>query len=171
MFSLSVDLGSGVAPMHPKSLAIPPHGNGNRAASRNRNDRPIVFFDGECNLCNGTVQFILDRDGAGRFLFAPLQSGAASELLGEKAGTESSTMILLENGRLYERSSAALRIARHLGGLWPLAYALMVIPRPLRDMVYNFVARNRYRWFGKAEQCRLITPEVRERFLQDSSGG
>ena len=157
--------------MHPETPAIPPRSSGNRTASGNLNDRPIVFFDGECNLCNGTVQFILDRDGAGRFFFAPLQSGAASELLGEQAGTDTGTMILLEDGRLYERSSAALRIARHLGGLWPLAYGLIIIPWPLRDMVYNFLARNRYRWFGKAEQCRLMTPEVRERFLYDSSGG
>lgn len=127
----------------------------------------IVLFDGVCNLCNASVLFVVDRDPGGLFAFAPLQSPEARQLLAERGyeGTDLSTVLLVEGDRVYERSTAALRVARTLTGGWPLLYAFMVVPRPVRDAVYAWVARNRYRWFGREDACRIPTPELRARFL------
>lgn len=133
-----------------------------------RQDGPVVLFDGVCNLCNGAVNFIIDRDPSARFRFAALQSSQAAELLaplGRVPEAEPNSFILVEDGRLYERSTAALRVARRMGGAWRLFYAFILIPRPIRDAAYRFIAKNRYRWFGKAEACRMPTPELRARFL------
>jgi predicted DCC family thiol-disulfide oxidoreductase YuxK len=131
--------------------------------------QPVVLFDGVCNLCNGAVQFIVDRDPRGTLRFASLQSEPAAELLrahGKAPPTgDPDSVVLIEDGRVYESSGAALRIARHLRAPWGLLYALVIVPRFLRDAVYRFIARNRYRWFGKSEQCRIPTPELRARFL------
>ena len=128
---------------------------------------PVVLFDGVCNLCNGSVQFILKRDPRGRFRFASLQSEAGRSLMAEHGLDPDvlSSVVLVEDGRAWQESSAALRIARHLPGGWKLLRVFTVIPRPLRDAVYRWIARNRYRWFGKTETCWLPTPELRERFL------
>ena len=129
----------------------------------------VVFFDGVCNLCNGTVQFILDRDKREAFRFAPLQSETAEKMLSGRVLAEDrdalDSVILVEGEKVYERSDAALRIARRLSGPWPVLYAFIIVPRFLRDFVYRFIARNRYRWFGRTEQCRVPTPELRARFL------
>jgi predicted DCC family thiol-disulfide oxidoreductase YuxK len=134
-------------------------------------ERPVLFFDGECNLCNSSVQFIIRHDKQKRFLFAPLQSPAGREALsnislsfGEGRG-EVSSLILLYRGRYYIRSSAALHTARLLSGLWPVLYAGMILPRFLRDAVYDFISRNRYKWFGKRSECMIPTPELKERFI------
>ncbi len=126
-----------------------------------------VLFDGECNLCNGTVQFIIRRDRRNRFRFAALQSEAGKTMLqSHRLPPEAlDTVVLISGGRAYTRSDAALGIARRLDGLWPLCYAAVVIPRFLRDRAYDFIARNRYRWFGKREECMVPTPELRSRFL------
>ncbi len=126
-------------------------------------DRPVVFFDGECNLCNGGVQFIIKRDKKKRFLFAPLQSAAGAEA--KHNVHEVDSFILFHNGKYYIKSSAALHIAKLMGGLWPTLYAGIIIPRFLRDGIYEFVARNRYKWFGKRNECMIPTPELRARFL------
>jgi len=123
----------------------------------------IVLFDGVCNLCNGAVQFILARDPGARFQFAALQSETARRLLGSNASIES--MALVEAGQVFRKSAAALRIARKLSFPWPLLYAFVVVPRPLRDLIYDWVARHRYGWFGKRETCWLPTPELRGRFI------
>lgn len=129
--------------------------------------RATVLFDGVCNLCNASVLFVIDRDPGGRFRFAPLQSDEGRAVLREHgfAGGDLSSVVLVERGRVYTRSAAALRIARRLTGAWPLLYALVAVPRPLRDAVYDWVARNRYRWFGREAACRMPTPELRRRFL------
>jgi predicted DCC family thiol-disulfide oxidoreductase YuxK len=131
--------------------------------------RAIVLFDGVCNLCNGAVQFILDRDPAGRFSFASLQSERGRAILVEHGGTPSvgdpDTIYLVEDGRLFDRSTAALRIARQLSFPWWLAAAWLAVPRFLRDVVYRFIAENRYRWFGRTDECRVPTPELRARML------
>ena len=127
--------------------------------------RAIVLFDGVCNLCNSSVHFIIARDPAARFRFAALDSAAGQRLLAESGLSGSLSVVLIENGRAYTRSAAALRIARRLRFPWPLLYALIVVPRPLRDAVYDWIARNRYRWFGKREVCMTPTPELRSRFL------
>lgn len=130
---------------------------------------PVVLFDGVCNLCNGAVQFIVDRDPEGTFRFASLQSERAAALLREQGreppAGDPESLVLIEGGRLYERSTAALRIARRLRGAWPLLYTFVVVPRFVRDAVYRLIARNRYRWFGKSAECRVPTPELRARFL------
>jgi predicted DCC family thiol-disulfide oxidoreductase YuxK len=127
----------------------------------------VILFDGVCNLCNGSIQFIIERDPGRHFQFAPLQSQAASRLLASAAPQPlPDSMVLVEDGRLWTRSTAALRIARRLRFPWPAAYAMIVIPRPLRDWIYNLVARNRYRWFGKREACMVPTPALRARFLE-----
>jgi predicted DCC family thiol-disulfide oxidoreductase YuxK len=129
--------------------------------------RTVVLFDGVCNLCNGFVQFVIARDRDARFAFASLQSDAAARLLARTrlAGPQSESIVLVDAGRLFTRSTAALRITRALGFPWNLAYALIVVPRPLRDWVYAVIARNRYRWFGKRDVCMVPTPDLRRRFL------
>jgi predicted DCC family thiol-disulfide oxidoreductase YuxK len=127
----------------------------------------IILFDGVCNLCNGFVQFVIERDPAARFRFGALQSERAQSLLAS-AGCQApvrETVVLIEDGRVFTRSTAALRIVRRLQLPWPLAYGFILIPRPLRDAVYDWIARHRYRWFGQREQCMLPTPERRDRFL------
>jgi len=127
----------------------------------------VLLFDGVCTLCNGFVRFVIERDPAGRFQFAPLQSAAAARLLGVARPPLPDSLVLLEEGRLFTRSTAALRVARGLRFPWPLVYAFVVVPRPVRDWVYDAVARNRYRWFGRRDVCMVPTPELRSRFLND----
>jgi predicted DCC family thiol-disulfide oxidoreductase YuxK len=127
----------------------------------------VVLFDGVCNLCNGSVAFIVARDPAAHFHFAPLQSEAAQRLLNKSdlTGALPDSIALIEDGHLYTRSTAALRIARRLRFPWPVFYALIVLPRWLRDAGYDFIARHRYRWFGKREACMMPAPNLRRRFL------
>lgn len=127
----------------------------------------IVLFDGVCNLCQGAVGFLLPRDRWGRLRFASLQSDAGRRLLAEH-GLDRATpdsLVLVDNGRAWVKSAAALRIARHLGGAWRLTALFWIVPRPLRDWAYDVIARNRYRWFGRTEACLLPRPEWQGRFL------
>jgi predicted DCC family thiol-disulfide oxidoreductase YuxK len=127
----------------------------------------VVLFDGVCNLCNGSVSFIVARDPAAHFHFAALQSEAAQRLLRESGVHENlpDSVALVEHSRVYTRSTAALRIARQLRFPWPVFYALIVLPRWLRDAGYDLIARHRYRWFGRRDACMMPTPELRRRFL------
>ena len=127
----------------------------------------VVLFDGVCNVCSASVQFIHKRDPQGHFKFAALQSDAGREILdGFGLRTDDfDTIVLVDGERHYTRSTAALRIARQLRGLWPLMYGFIVVPRFLRDAVYNLIARNRYTWFGRKDECMVPTPELRARFL------
>ena len=130
-----------------------------------------ILFDGVCNLCNGFVQFIIRHDAAGRYRFAALQSEAGRALLlahGVAPATlaaDPDSVILLSGGQLYSHSTAVLRIARGLGGVWQLAALGGVLPRAWRDGIYRFIARHRYRWFGRQESCMLPTPALKARFL------
>ena len=127
----------------------------------------LILFDGVCNLCNGFVQFIIRRDPAGRFRFAALQSEAGQALLaahGLAPVAEPESVLLLSGGRLYSHSDAVLRIARELGGPWRLLGVGQLLPRRWRDAAYRFVARHRYRWFGRQDSCWLPTPELKARF-------
>ena len=129
----------------------------------------LVLFDGVCNLCNSSVLFIIDRDPAARFRFAALQSDAAAEVLAslgsDVPAPGADSIVLVEDGRAYQRSDAALRIAKGLRQPWPLLGAFLVVPRPVRDWVYDLIAKNRYRWFGRQDACRVPTPDLRERFV------
>lgn len=131
-------------------------------------DHAVVFFDGVCNLCNAAVNFILDRDPDGYFRFAPLQSDVTDAFLppGLRSDDSLGTIVLLEDGTAYVRSTAALRIARRLTAPWPLLYAAILLPRRLRDAVYAWIANHRYRWFGRRDKCRIPTPEEKDRFLE-----
>ena len=127
----------------------------------------LILFDGLCNLCSGSVQFVVGRDPAGRFQFAPLQSPTAQRVLQEHGVTASlpDSIVLVEDGQVFTRSTAALRIARRLPFPWPLLAVFIAVPRPLRDGIYSLAARYRYRWFGKLDRCMIPTPAVRSRFL------
>lgn len=127
----------------------------------------IILFDGVCNLCNSSVTFIIDRDRKEMFQFASLQSDVGQALLAKHGlpAQEFGSFVLIEQDRAFTKSTAALRIARELGGWWRILYGFIVVPRPLRDVVYSFVARNRYRWFGQSDTCRIPTPDLQRRFL------
>ncbi len=130
------------------------------------NGRSVVLFDGVCNLCNGFVRFIIKRDKEDNFLFASLQSSEAKQLLDDHAAGKSlTTIVLIENGKIYTRSTAALRICRRLSGGWPLLYGLIIIPTFIRNGVYNFVAKFRYRFFGKKDHCMVPTEDIRQKFF------
>ena len=129
--------------------------------------QPLLLFDGVCNLCNAAVTFVIDRDTRKRFRFASLQSQTGQTVLRQlgRPTAEFDSFVLWENGHFYEQSTAALRVARHLSGGWPLLYGLIIVPGFIRDSVYRFIARNRYRWFGQRDACMLPTPDLKERFL------
>ncbi len=129
----------------------------------------IVLFDGVCNLCSGSVRFIVERDPDAYFRFASIQSEAGAELMREHGLAlpegDPSSIVLVEDGRALQRSTAALHIVRRLKMPWKLLWAFVIVPRFLRDAVYDFIARHRYRWFGKKDVCMVPTPELRARFL------
>lgn len=131
------------------------------------NDNKIVLFDGVCNLCNSSVQFIIKRDKKKQFRFASLQGNFGQQFLKKNKlpADNFNSFILLENETVYTRSTAALRMLKHLGGGWRLMYGFIVLPKFIRDGIYNLIARNRYKWFGKRESCMIPTADVRERFL------
>ncbi len=130
-------------------------------------DLPIVLFDGVCNLCHESVNFIIDRDPQQQFRFASLQSEVGEKLLAqyELPTVYLRSLVLVEGHRVFTKSTAALKIARRLDGLWPLCYIFIVFPPAIRDFFYDIVARNRYRFFGKSNACRYPTAADRARFL------
>ncbi len=128
----------------------------------------IIIFDGVCNFCNSSINFILDRDKDDHFRFATNQSEAGNKILLENnipIDSEISTVFLYQNGKLYQKSTAALQIARELSFAWNLLYVGIIVPTFLRDIVYDFIAHNRYKWFGKRDACRLPKPAERAKFL------
>lgn len=128
----------------------------------------VLLFDGVCNLCNRWVNFVIDHDPERYFLLGALQADEAQPYLDAFGADpeELDSVVLIENGQLYTRSTAILRVARRLERPWPVFYALVAIPRPVRDRLYDWVATNRYQWFGTRDQCRVPTPELRSRFLE-----
>ncbi|SMF73763.1 Predicted thiol-disulfide oxidoreductase YuxK, DCC family [Paenibacillus uliginis N3/975] len=127
----------------------------------------IVLIDGVCHMCQGLTKFIIKRDPAGVFQFASLQSDIGKDILRQGGLPEETvdTVVVVENGTYYTRSAAALRIVRRLTFPWRLLYGFIIVPRALRDVLYKWVAKNRYRWFGQDEECMIPTPEIRRRFL------
>lgn len=129
----------------------------------------IILFDGECNFCDQSVQFIIKRDPEGYYKFASLQSVAGQKILKEYSLPDNiDSFILIDNNQYYFKSSAALRVCKNLNlnGLWKLFYLLLIVPRPIRDFFYEIIAKNRYKWFEKKEICMLPTPDIRKRFLE-----
>ena len=129
----------------------------------------IILFDGVCNFCDASVNFVIKRDKRGYFRFAPLQEPKGAEIAWQHGVDPErlDTFVLIENGRAYRKSGGALRVARRLGRLYPLAFALFAVPPFIRDFFYDWFARHRYRWFGKKDACMVPSPEVRDRFLTD----
>lgn len=128
---------------------------------------PVLLFDGVCNLCNASVQWVLKRDRNAVFKFAALQSETGQALL-QKFGLSREnldTVVLVDGDQIFTRSDAPLEIVRRLGGIWPLLSVFRFIPRFIRNACYDWVARNRYRWFGKQAACMLPRPEWKGRFL------
>ena len=129
----------------------------------------VVIFDGVCKLCTSSISFILRHEAAPVLQFAPLQSEAGKHLM-RKFGidpTQMKTFVVIADGRAYVRSDAAIRVSRFLRGGWNLLGLVKVVPRPIRDYVYDLVARNRYRWFGRHDTCVVPTAELESRFLVD----
>lgn len=126
-----------------------------------------VLFDGVCNLCDASVQFVIKRDPRGLFRFASFQGDAGANIAREYGVDPDAldTMVLIENGRVYRKSGAALRIARRLLFPWPLLYAFVIVPPIIRDPVYDFIGRRRYAWFGRKEECWVPDASLRARFL------
>lgn len=127
--------------------------------------KPIVFFDGVCGLCNGFVDVLMRLDERKALNYATLQGETAKERLQEEHTQAMRSIVLLDENGQHTRSTAALRILMHLGGLWKLTGVFFIFPRFLRDAFYDLVARNRYKWFGKRDVCRIPTSEERTRFL------
>lgn len=130
-------------------------------------NQPTIIFDGICNFCNSSVNFIIARDPEGKFSFAPMQGESAKALI-KQYGIDSpdlDTFLLIKNGKLYQRTDAALEITKDLKGHWRCLRVFLVVPAPVRDIFYRLLAKNRYRLFGKREVCMVPTSEIRQRFL------
>lgn len=128
---------------------------------------PVLLFDGVCNLCNDSVQLVINNDTKNIFLFAPLQKPEVIAYL-EKQSIDFNnidSIILITSKKIYTKSSAALTVAKHLKGLYPLLYIFYIIPKPIRDLVYDFIAKNRYKWYGKKDNCMIPTPALKNKFL------
>ncbi|MBK7802482.1 MAG: thiol-disulfide oxidoreductase DCC family protein [Chloracidobacterium sp.] len=126
----------------------------------------IILFDGVCNFCNGAVNFIIRHDSEKKFRFAPLQSEIGQQLKKEhNIGDDIDSIILVEGERAYTHSTAGLRIAKGLGGIWSVGYGFIIVPASIRDLAYRIFAKYRYRLFGRQDACMLPTPDVRERFF------
>ncbi|MDF2858739.1 MAG: thiol-disulfide oxidoreductase family protein [Neobacillus sp.] len=127
----------------------------------------IILFDGVCNLCNSSVQFIIKRDQLAKFQFASLQSEIGQKLLRKyDYNQDLNSFILIEDEKIYIKSSAALRVCMNLNGLWKYLSIFRIIPPSIRDYIYEIIAKNRYKWFGKQETCMIPTPEMKQRFLE-----
>lgn len=129
-------------------------------------DKPLVLFDGVCNLCNASVQFIIEHDPEGKIMFCSLQSERGQAILthlGMKTD-DFDTFIFIEQGKAYTRSSGILKEVSYFAGWWRFLSIFSIIPKRIRDFFYNIVAQNRYRWFGKKESCWIPTPELKARF-------
>jgi predicted DCC family thiol-disulfide oxidoreductase YuxK len=127
----------------------------------------IILFDGDCNLCNSTVQFVIDRDKKDLFRFCALQSDTGKLILKKNKLPDNYTdsFLLYYNNKLYTKSSAALYMVKKMQMPWKMLFVFIIIPKLVRDAVYSFIAKNRYKWFGKSEYCRVMTPELKHKFL------
>ena len=127
----------------------------------------IILFDGDCNLCDQSVQFIIKRDTCNIYKFASIQSEAGQKLIKKyKVPEDIDSIILMDETHYFTKSTAVLRICKNLNGVWKTLYWFILIPRPFRDGLYHIIARNRYKWFGKKANCMIPTPEIRSRFLE-----
>ncbi len=131
------------------------------------NSKTVLFFDGSCGLCNRSVKFVLRKEKKSELIFSALQSEFAKKTL-QPFNLEGKldSMVFLENGKIHLQSSAALRVTKYLKGLWPLMMIFIIVPPFIRNGIYNYIAKNRITWFGTADYCEMMTPELRKRFLE-----
>ena len=130
-------------------------------------NKPIILFDGVCNLCNASVQYVIKHDPQALFNFASLQGETGQQLLKEYnlPANELNSFVLIRDNKAYTRSTAALTVAKELAGITKLLYGFMIVPSFIRNAVYDLIAKNRYRWFGKKDSCMIPTAELKSRFL------
>ena len=130
-------------------------------------DKSLILFDGVCNLCNSSVQFIIKRDKKNHFIFSSLQSDAGQRILLQNnlENLDYESILLIEGDQIFDRSTAILRISRRLSALYPLLYGFIIIPKFIRDAVYSWIAKNRYKWFGRRDSCMIPTDDLKMRFL------
>ena len=128
-------------------------------------DHPIILYDGVCNLCTNSVQFVIQRDARKQFRFASLQSSVAENYLENQEQDRLASMVLIVDNHVYRQSTAALLTAKKLDGFWPILSVFLLIPRPIRDVIYRWIAKHRYQVLGKKEHCWRPTPEMADRFL------
>ena len=130
-------------------------------------NQKIVFFDGVCNLCSGVVQFLIEKNAKENLLFASLQSKTGQEMLAhfQLSATEFNSFVYLKEGKLLQKSEAALELSKELKHLWPMFYGLIIVPKFIRNAVYDLIAKNRYNWFGKKNECWLPSIHLKKRFL------
>ncbi len=133
----------------------------------NKSDKAIVLFDGVCNFCNASVNFVIKHDSKNHFLFTPLQSEKGKQLLRnyQLDENEMKSFVLIENNTAYSKSTAALRVTKHLNRLFPLLYGFIIVPPFIRNAVYDLIAKNRYKWFGKKDTCMIPTEEMKRKFI------
>lgn len=129
--------------------------------------QPIILFDGVCNFCNSAVNFVIKRNAKANILFAPMQSEAGQKILKQYdlPSDEMQSFVFVDKGKAYRQSTAALKVCKYLGGVWPLCYGLIIVPQFIRDGIYNWIAKNRYRLFGVRQQCMIPSAEIKQRFL------
>jgi len=134
---------------------------------QSKDQKSIIFFDGICNLCNGSVQFIIKRDSKEQFLFASLQSDAAKKILLQYKWKKNNmdSILLIEDGKVYEKSDAVLKICSHLKWPWKMFLAAEYLPARVRDNLYDLIAKHRYKWFGKKNSCTMMIPKYKNRFI------
>ena len=130
-------------------------------------EHPLILFDGICNFCNSAVNFVIKKDKGAVIHFAPLQSPKGRLYLKQYnyPVNNLNSFVFIENNKVYTKSTAALKVCRHLKGGWPLCYGFIIVPKFIRDGIYSWVAKNRYKWFGVRQECMMPTPEVRSRFV------
>ena len=128
---------------------------------------PVILFDGVCNFCNDSINFVIKRDKKSIIKFAALQSEAGQQLLTQfKLPIHSfDTFVFIEDGIIYTKSTAVLKVFRYLTPVWRLLYGFIIVPKFIRNGIYQLIAKNRYAWFGKRDACMIPTPEIRSRFL------
>ncbi|MEP6596520.1 MAG: thiol-disulfide oxidoreductase DCC family protein [Ginsengibacter sp.] len=130
-------------------------------------NQSIILFDGVCNFCNSAVNFVIKRDKTNSIQFAPLQTEIAHKLLADHQlpTSDMKSFIFIENEIVYNRSTAALKVCKYLNSLWPLMYGFIIIPAFIRDSIYDWFAKNRYKWFGQKNECMIPAPELQAKFL------
>ena len=131
-------------------------------------EQPVILFDGVCNFCNSTINFVIKKNKKQNLFFTPLQSETGQKLLQQYnlPLNDMESFVFIENEKAHTQSTAALKVCRYLKGLWPMCYGFIIVPKFIRDGIYSWIAKNRYKWFGVRRECMIPTPDVKERFLK-----